>query len=77
MKSSDGIRLARHADRFGREAFPRFSDDAVVQWLVEEALMEKHDRHEQDRQEQAHRAHAVEAAQQRVRGNLDAAHKGQ
>lgn len=77
MTSSDGIRLARHAERFGREAFPRFSDDDAVQWLVEEALMAKHDRHEAQRHEDAHRENAVETAQQRVRASLDAARKGQ
>lgn len=50
---------------------PRFSDDQVVQWLVEEAVMDGLRRHEQEQERQASRAHELDAAQQRVRGRLD------
>lgn len=35
VESRDAVRIARHAERHG---YPRFSDDPVVQFAVEEAL---------------------------------------
>lgn len=54
---------------------PRFSADDVVQWLVEEAVMESLLRHEQEQDRRASREHEVGAAQERVRGRLDEARR--
>lgn len=42
-----------------------------MQWLVEEALMAKLEKHDRDIEAAAHREHALEAAQRRVRDQLD------
>jgi hypothetical protein len=72
LKSTDALRIARHAKR-QQGAFSVFSDDPVIQWCVEEALMEKLDREERRQREQAENQAAIAAAQAQVLAEVNAA----
>jgi len=59
------MRLARVAERKGWR-FPRVSDDEVIQFLVEEALMSRVDLAKLREQEVEHKRSAIRSAQDRA-----------
>jgi hypothetical protein len=76
IRSQSALRLARHARR-QHGTFPTFSDDPVVQFCIEEALIEKLDAHERRQHEEAANAAAIAAAQQQVLDDVAQAGKAQ
>lgn len=70
MASNDGLRIAFVAERKGW-VFPRFSEDEVTQFCIEEALMARVDVAQMLAEKERLDSESVAAAQEQVRLTME------